>query len=199
MRTSNTKHVVIKVKPTLFFSAVMEECPICLESFGLDQHIPKSLDCRHAVCTECMRNAGGQPLQRCPICRRAITDHSTLPNDLTLISYLEKNKREKYLNERKEKVKNLIEQVLEASEDVDGLLKEQKVSNAQAAEERSVIFSSYINICLNSASSVVVASVFWPISPQKLTRSWKSPPKSSKRLWRNVRHCLAILTSPRMI
>ncbi len=114
----------------------MEECPVCMESFGLDKHIPKSLDCRHAVCAECVMNEGGrgQPLQRCPICRRAITDHSTLPNDLTLISYLEKNKREKYLKERKEKVKAIIEQVLEAAEDVDGRLKNQNVSTARNSE-----------------------------------------------------------------
>ncbi len=112
----------------------MEECPICMESFGADEHIPKSLDCRHAVCAKCVMNEGGQPLQRCPICRRAITDHSTLPNDLTLISYLEKNKREKYLKERKEKVKAIIEQVLEAAEDVDGRLKNQNVSTARNSE-----------------------------------------------------------------
>ncbi len=120
----------------------MEECPVCLESFDLEEHIPKSLDCRHAVCTECVMNAGRQPLQRCPICRRAINNHSAVPNDLSIIAYLEKNKREKYLKERKEKVKTLIEQVLEASEDVGRRLKNE--NTAQIVEEASAIFSSYI-------------------------------------------------------
>ena len=129
----------------MFFSnPTMEECPVCMECFSLKEHIPKSLDCRHAVCAECVMNAGGQPLQRCPICRRAINNHSAIPNDLSIIAYLEKNKREKYLKERKEKVRNLIEQVLEASEDVGGRLKNEKVSAAQTVEERSAIFSSYI-------------------------------------------------------
>ena len=114
----------------------MEECPVCLESFGLEEHIPKSLDCRHAVCSECLVNAGGQPLQKCPICRRAINNYSAIPNDLSIIAYLEKNKREKYLKERKEKVKKLIEQVLEASEDVDERLKNQKVSTAKKVKEK---------------------------------------------------------------
>ncbi len=122
----------------------MEECPVCLESFGLEEHIPKSLDCRHAVCFECLVNAGGQPLQECPICRRAINNYSATPNDLSIIAYLEKNKREKYLRERKEKVKKLIELVLEVSEYVDERLKNQKVSTAKKVKEKSVIFSSYI-------------------------------------------------------
>ncbi len=121
----------------------MEECPVCLESFGQEEHIPKSLDCRHAVCTECLMNAGGQPLQRCPICRRGINNHSAIPNDLSIIAYLEKNKREKYLKERKEKVKNLIERVLAASEDLNWRLKANIASSAQLVEERRAIFSSY--------------------------------------------------------
>ncbi len=114
-----------------------------MEAFGLDEHIPKSLDCRHAVCTECLMNPCGQPLQLCPICRRGIGDQSTLPNDLTLISYLEEKKRKQYVEERNEKIKSLIEQVLEGCEYVNGRLKEEKQSTAWAVEERSAIFTSY--------------------------------------------------------
>ncbi len=122
----------------------MEECPVCLEKFDLNEHIPKSLDCRHAVCTECVMDPTRRPLQRCPICRRDIIDHSALPNDLSIIAYLEKNKREKYLKEQKEKVKGVIDQVLKASEDVHELLKEDNVSAAQTVVERSAKFNSYI-------------------------------------------------------
>ena len=57
---------------------------------------------------------------------------------------MEKEKGEKYFKERKESVKTLIEQALKASEDVDGLLKEDNVSGAQTLEERSTTFNSYI-------------------------------------------------------
>ncbi len=122
----------------------MDECPVCLEPFGLDEHIPKSLDCRHAVCTECVMNPRGQPLQLCPICRRGIGSRLDLPNDLSIIAYLEKKKRKKYLKERKKKLRDVIEQAREASVEVDGHLKEQKETAAKVVEERSIVFSSYI-------------------------------------------------------
>ncbi len=126
------------------FLAAMEECPVCLEQFGLDQHIPKSLDCRHAVCTECVMNPRGQPLQLCHICRCGIGDRSDLPNDLSIIAYLEKKKRKRYLKERKIKLQDVIEQAREASEVVDGHLKEQQEAAAKVVEERSIVFSLYI-------------------------------------------------------
>ncbi len=126
------------------FSAAMEECPVCMEPFGLDEHIPKSLDCRHVVCTECVMNPRGQPLRLCPICRRGIDNRSDLPNDLSIIAYLEKKKRKKYLKERKKKLQDVIEQAREASIEVDGHLKEQKETAAKLVEERSIVFSSYI-------------------------------------------------------
>ncbi len=85
------------------FPTAMDECPVCMESFDLDEHMPKSLDCRHAVCTECMLHPRGRPLRVCPICCRDIIDSSALPNDLSIIAYLEKIKREKYLKEQKKK------------------------------------------------------------------------------------------------
>ena len=114
-----------------------------MEPFSLDEHIPKSLDCRHAVCAECVMNPRGQPLQLCPICRRGIGNHSALPNDLTLISYMEKKKRKKYLKQRKEKIQCLIEQVLEASDVLDRRLEEEKTYDAEAVEKRSAIFTLF--------------------------------------------------------
>ncbi len=126
------------------FPAAMAECPVCLEPYGLDEHIPKSLDCRHAVCAECVMNPRGQPLQLCPICRRGINNHSAIPNDLSILDFLEKKKRKKYLKARKKKLQDLIEQAWEASAEVGGHLKEETVIGAKIAKERSTIFTLYI-------------------------------------------------------
>ena len=122
----------------------MDDCPVCLESFDLEEHVPKSLDCRHAVCAECVMNPHGPPLQGCPVCRQEIINRSVLPNDLSIIAWLEKKKQKRYWKKRREKIKSMIELVLEASEDVDRLLKEDTVSTAQTVEERSAIFNSYL-------------------------------------------------------
>ncbi len=133
------------IRVITIFSAAMDPCPVCLEPFGLDDHIPKSPDCRHAVCAECLMNPRRQPLQQCPVCRRGIGDSSTLPTDLTLISYLENKKRKKYLKQRKEKILSLIEQVSEVSDLMDRRLEEEKThsSNVKAVEERSTKFTLF--------------------------------------------------------
>ncbi len=123
------------------FSEAMEECPVCLQPFGLDKLIPKSLDCRHAVCVQCVMNPG---LRSCPICRQNIIKRSALPNDFSIMAYLESNSRKQYLKERRVKVQKLIDQVLEASEDVDRRLKEETTVAAQTVKNRSNIFNSYI-------------------------------------------------------
>ncbi len=120
----------------------MDECSVCLESFDLDLHIPKSMDCRHAMCTECVMNKAGNPLQRCPICRQDIINPSALPNDLSIIAYLEKEHRGKYLKERKEKIKNLGEKALKAYGDLDGLLKADSFLTVET--DRGAVFKSYI-------------------------------------------------------
>ncbi len=127
------------------FPEAMEECPVCMEPYGLDEHIPKSLDCRHAVCAECVMNPRGQPLQLCPVCRRGIGDRSDIPNDLSIIAYLEKKKGKKYLKERKKTLQGVIKQAWESSAEAKGHLKEQKETAAKIVEERSAIFSSYID------------------------------------------------------
>ena len=122
----------------------MDECPVCMESFDLDEHIPKSLDCRHAVCTECLLYPRGRPFRTCPICSRAIINRLSLPNDLSIIAYLEKIKREKYLQEQWEKLKGMIERVQEAYEAVDKRLKAEKISAATVPEERSATWNSHL-------------------------------------------------------
>ncbi len=169
----------------------MEECPICLESFGLEEHIPKSLHCRYAVCSECVMNAGRKPLQKCPICRLAITNHSTLPNDLTLISYMEKKKREKYLKQREEKVKSLIEQVLEASDDVDGRLKNQTA--AQTVKDRSAIFSSYIKHLFEQCQQRCSSERFLT---DVMTKSHKELESTSQELQASLAACTSLLDNP---
>ncbi len=114
-----------------------------MESFNLGKHIPKSLDCRHAVCTECVMNPSGPPLQKCPICRQNIIQRSALPNDFSIMTYLESNSREQNFKRPRVKVENLIVQVLEASEDVDQRLKE-TVAAAQTVKNKSDIFHSYM-------------------------------------------------------
>ncbi len=171
----------------------MEECPVCLESFGLEEHIPKSLDCRHAVCAECVMNAGGQPLQRCPICRRAINNHSAIPNDLSIIAYLEKNKREKYLKELKEKVKKLIEQVLEASEDVDGRLRNQTVFTAKKVKEKSAIFSFYIKHLFEQCQQRCSSE---PFLTDVMTKSKQELESISQELQTSLAACTSLLDNP---
>ncbi len=87
------------------FPAAMDECPVCLEPYDGEEHIPKSLDCRHAVCKECLLT----PLKQCPLCRRGIGKNlSAIPNDLSIIAYLEKNKHEQSVKEKKEKIQSII-------------------------------------------------------------------------------------------
>ncbi len=177
----------------IFFLAAMEECPVCLELFGLDNHIPKSLDCRHAVCTECVMNPG---LQNCPVCRGAIINGSTVPNDLSIIAYLEKNKREKYLKEQRGKVKNMIEQVIEASEDINARLKEEKVSAAQIVEERSAVFNSYMSYLFQKCQQRCDSK---PFLPDAAMTTRKELENTLHDLEMSIVACTSLLDNPDVI
>ena len=122
----------------------MYECPVCLQLFDQGDHIPKSLACRHAVCKRCLLSPHGPPLPKCPICRRGIIDRFDLPNDLSIIQYLEKKERKRYIKERKEKIKGLIEEVVNASEDVGERLKKKVISATQTLEEKSAKYTLYV-------------------------------------------------------
>ncbi len=160
--------------------------------FDLDQHIPKSLDCRHAVCTKCVMNPSGPPLQRCPICRRDIIDHSALPNDLSIIAYLEKKKRKKYLKERKDKMKSLTEKVLKVSEEVDGLLKEENVSAAQSVNERSTLFNSYVEYLFKTCQVLCDSKIFLS---DAATRSRKELENTLQELQTTKVACTSLLNN----
>ncbi len=175
------------------FPAAMGECPVCLEAFGLDEHIPKSLDCRHAVCTECVMNPRGQPLQLCPICRRGIGDRSALPNDLSIIAYLEKKNRKRYLKERKKKLQDAIEQARDASAKVEGELKEQKATAGKLVEERSAVFSSYMKHLFQKCQKLCVSKrVLSDVS----TKHQKESENMLEELERCIAACTPLLDNP---
>ncbi len=74
-------------------ASVFGTCPVCMDDYDLDTGVPKSLDCRHSVCNVCLQS-GADSMNTCPICRHPIRDHQNIPNDLTMIDYLERNKGE---------------------------------------------------------------------------------------------------------
>ncbi len=74
-------------------------CPICMEDYDLDTRIPKSLDCRHSLCKLCLQHSG-QPLNSCPICRQPVRNHTKIPNDFTMIEYLQYKDRDRHLNQQ---------------------------------------------------------------------------------------------------
>ncbi len=185
--------MVITVITTSIFPATMEECPVCLEPFGLDEHIPKSLDCRHAVCTECVMNPREQPLQLCPICRRDIGKRSTLPNDLTLISYMEKKKRKKYLKQQKEKIQGLIKQVLEASHLVDQRLEEEKAHAAEAVEGRSTKFTLFTRDLFQKCEQLCNSKHFLN---DVVTQKRKELEDTRKGLDKCIAACTSLLDNP---
>ena len=76
----------------LYLSAMASDfsaCPICMEDYALETRVPKSLDCRHVLCQLCLQN-GADTLDTCPMCRQTIRDHRNLPNDFTMMDYLQR-------------------------------------------------------------------------------------------------------------
>ncbi len=171
----------------------MDGCPVCMESFDQDQHIPKSLDCRHAVCAECLLHPRGPPLRKCPLCNRDIKNRSAVPNDLSIIAYLEKNQCEQYLKEQREKVKDIIERVQEASGDVDKRLKGEKASADKTLEGIRTIFNSHLKdlfeMCQQRCNSK-------PFLSDTATQNLRQLEDSLQELQVSMAACRSLLDNP---
>ena len=62
-------------------SRIKMQCPICYEGFNGKDRLPVLLSCGHSFCKQCI-DAGGSHLQKCPHCRKPITQakDDLLPN-----------------------------------------------------------------------------------------------------------------------
>ncbi len=175
----------------------MDECPVCEESFDLDEHMPKSLDCHHAVCTACILHPRGPPLLICPVCFGDIINPSALPNDPSIIAYLKKNKREKYSKEQSEweKVKDMTESVQGAIEDVDKHLKEEQASAAKTLEERSARWNSHLKHLFEKCQQRCNGKPFPSDAPTQILRQLED---SQQELQLCLAECNALLDKSRV-
>ncbi len=166
-----------------------------MESFNLGKHVPKSLDCRHAVCTECVMKPCGPPLERCPLCRQYIKRRAALPNDLSIIAYLDKKKQKRYIKERKETIESFIDQILEATQDVHGCLKEETVPAAQTLEERSAIYTSHVKHLFEQCQQRCNSKHFLSDSVMK---NRKKLEETLHELQTSMANCTSLLGKPRV-
>ncbi|KAH7712472.1 Protein T20F5.6 [Aphelenchoides avenae] len=67
------------------------ECPVCMDAFDVDAHLPKVFGCGHSVCTTCVPGCmipcecGGSHGAKCPICRQeTLTPEGGLPTNFDL-------------------------------------------------------------------------------------------------------------------
>jgi hypothetical protein len=63
-----------------YLNSIAEDqlCPICITSLirGFDEKGCIRLNCKHAFHKNCIRNAGGDRIEICPICRASITSET---------------------------------------------------------------------------------------------------------------------------
>ena len=100
-----------------------------MEDYDLETRVPKSLDCRHVLCKLCLQN-GADSLDNCPMCRQAVRDHQKLPNDFTMIDYLQRKQHKKDLKEQALLRSKLQEMSDNAGEEIEKIEK-----NIQRANE----------------------------------------------------------------
>ncbi|KAH7695824.1 Protein T20F5.6, partial [Aphelenchoides avenae] len=67
------------------------ECPVCMDAFDVDAHLPKVFGCGHSVCATCVPGCvigcecGGSHGAKCPICRQeTVTPEGGLPTNFDL-------------------------------------------------------------------------------------------------------------------
>ena len=74
-------------------------CPMCIEDYDLAVRVPKSLECRHVLCRICLEKVVNT-LNACPMCREPVRDHENLPNDFTMMDYLQRNQSDADVKEQ---------------------------------------------------------------------------------------------------
>ncbi len=120
-------------------------CNICEEDYDFDHRLPKSLVCGHFLCNFCLLGRG-QPLRSCPVCRQTIDDPENVPNNLTMIDYMERKKQKRREKEQKalrDSLKDLLLALEESRGKSEQDLEESKRILAETLENKLEIFRSY--------------------------------------------------------
>lgn len=99
---SNLKMVTLEEKVSFNYDELTSElltCPACLNVYNRTQNIPKSLICRHTLCSMCLESICDQPRSvrsgsfKCPICRGRVDipwgGPSVFPTDFRLNQFLD--------------------------------------------------------------------------------------------------------------
>ena len=116
-----------------------------MEEYDLDQRLPKSLDCRHALCKACLVR-DGRALRKCPSCRQPIDKPTNVVNDLTMIDYLERKQQKRREREQKklqEELRNLLETISQELRALESLKENQKRTTANLTRKKINAFSDY--------------------------------------------------------
>ncbi len=166
-------------------------CPVCMEQYNMESRIPKSLECRHAICKLCLLSSGGGPMSHCPLCRDEISNPSRIPNDLSVMAHMEKKSQRKIFKQRAEKLNKLRDRGRKASEQMGKLLKECKSKGEEAVREHSDTFALYarhlFEKCLQKCSR---DQSFWKDASTKNIRDLEG---KMKRLQASVNTCTSLL------
>ena len=54
------------------------ECPVCLNNYSSKVR-PKSLNCGHSICTDCLEDIVTSKTILCPLCMHPVTNPDSLP------------------------------------------------------------------------------------------------------------------------
>ncbi len=120
-------------------------CPVCTEDYDLEQRLPKSLHCRHALCQACLIRTD-QPLECCPSCQGPINRLEDVASDLTMIAYLKRRKekeREKEQASVKAELQSLISNAQLKQEQLQEILSQYKDCNPQKVKAYTKSFNAH--------------------------------------------------------
>ncbi len=157
----------------------------------MESRIPKSLDCRHAVCKSCLLSCGKKSLSQCPLCRQKIVNPTKIPNDLSKVAHIETNNQKKLFKLQAEKLNALKDRGRKASQHLGKILKECKSKKKEAAREHSNTFALYarhlFEKCLQKCCH---DQSFWEDASTKNIRDLEG---KMKRLQASVNTCTSLL------